>query len=487
MKVVFTNSERITFKEDAFTQRAWPLHSVEQTRRLEATHPNAADRPTLMQSAGLALAQLALARVPHAKVIWIACGPGNNGGDGMEAAMHLKRWGKQPIVTLVHDPLKGPADALGAWEGARHAGVTMQTSMPAHFDACLDALFGIGAQRSIAAPYAAWVECMNTAAAPTIAVDIPSGLHADSGAVQGLHVVADITLSLLTLKPGLFTASGRDACGEIWFNNLGVMDGGPTIAQLSSPPQPAHRAHASNKGSYGDLAVVGGAPGMAGAALLAARSALHAGAGRVFVCMLDERADALDVQYPELMFRPVGSMDWSAMTVVAGCGGGAAVLAPLPQLLRETHNLVLDADALNQIARSAELQALVSQRRANSTVMTPHPLEAARLLGISAKDVQADRLGAAAKLVDRFHCTVVLKGSGTIVSAPDAPTHINPTGNAKLASAGTGDVLAGLIGATLAQELAPMQAACDSVYRHGLAAEHWQEPVLHASELCQRT
>jgi hydroxyethylthiazole kinase-like uncharacterized protein yjeF len=486
VKAMSTNSERIVRANSAYSQRAWPLHTVEHARKLENLYASQPGTIPLMQTAGLALARLTLALAPHAKVIWIACGPGNNGGDGMEAAVHLLQWGKQPVVSLVHDPFKGPADARRAWEVARQAGVTMQSTVPPQFDICLDALFGIGAQRPIAAPYADWVEHMNASASPTIAVDIPSGLHADHGSTQNVHVVADFTLSLLTLKPGLFTASGRDACGEIWFNDLGVAEVASPQAILSGPPPVIHRPHASNKGGYGDVAVVGGAQGMTGAALLAARSALHGGAGRIYVCMLDEHAAALDIQYPELMFRPMDGLNWFAMTVVAGCGGGGAISAPLPQLLREARALVLDADALNQIAQSPDLQALVHRRQADCTVMTPHPLEAARLLGIGTDAVQSDRLGAASQLAERFQSVVVLKGSGTIIAAPHSVPHINPTGNAKLATAGTGDVLAGLTGSYLAQGLDAMEAACAAGYRHGLAADHWQRTVLHASDLCQR-
>jgi hydroxyethylthiazole kinase-like uncharacterized protein yjeF len=194
---------------------------------------------------------------------------------------------------------------------------------------------------------------------------------------------------------------------------------------------------------------------------------------------------ALDLQCPELMFRHLEELEWSAMTVVAGCGGGQDIAVHLPNILHEAKHLVLDADALNRIAESPALQALLRQRPKASTVLTPHPLEAARLLSISVAAIQADRLGAAQALAERFQCVVVLKGSGSIIATPDEIARINPTGNAKLATAGTGDVLAGLLGACLANGLLTLDAACEAVYRHGLAANRWPGTVLSASALCQ--
>jgi hydroxyethylthiazole kinase-like uncharacterized protein yjeF len=440
-----------------------------------------------MQTAGLALARLTLALAPHAKTIWVACGPGNNGGDGLEAAVHLQRWGKRVVISLLHDPERSPAEARQAWAAAQVAGVLVSHSAPLEYDVCVDALFGIGSLRPLSATYANWVLQMNASAAPTIAVDIPSGLHADTGAAAEVHVVAQYTLSLLTLKPGMFTGSGRDACGEIWFCNLGIKADAKPLATLLGPSPSAseQRAHASHKGSYGDVAVVGGASGMIGAALLAARSALHGGAGRVFVCPLATLAPTLDAQLPELMFRTLAGMPWGEMTLVAGCGGGQAIAAHLPELLRDAKHLVLDADGLNSLAQSPALQQQLASRAANSTVMTPHPLEAARLLNWTVTKVQADRLLAAQELANRYHGVVVLKGSGSIISTPSHTVHINPTGNAKLATAGTGDVLAGLIGARLAAGLGALNASCDAVYRHGQAADRWAGPLLSASALCQ--
>lgn len=478
-----TNSECIVRATGVASQRAWPLHDVVQTRQIEAQAADGVSTFTLMQRAGLAVARLTLALAPHAKCIWIACGPGNNGGDGIEAALHLLAWGKRVVVTRDHDPASGPADACLAWQRAQAAGVTVQTEVPADFDACVDALFGIGMQRPLTGIYAEWVQRMNAATVPVIAVDTPTGLDAESGATQSIFVLADYTLSLLTLKPGLFTASGRDACGDIWFNRLGVNTPLPPQATLAGAPPSVPRPHASHKGSYGDVIVVGGAAGMVGAAVLAATSALHAGAGRVFVCLLDD-SSPFDPVHPELMYRAMDSADVVNQVVVAGCGGGTSIAHHLPRVLKEAGALVLDADALNQVAQNPDLQAQVRARGAQRTVITPHPLEAARLLDISVGQVQANRLTAARALAERYQCTVVLKGSGTVIAAPAATPFINPTGNAKLATAGSGDVLAGLLGALMAQGLSAADAACAATYQHGMAADLWQSRTLSASELC---
>jgi hydroxyethylthiazole kinase-like uncharacterized protein yjeF len=307
-----------------------------------------------------------------------------------------------------------------------------------------------------------------------VAVDVPSGLDGDTG--SGGAVRAAHTLSLLSLKAGLFTANGRDAAGEVWLDDLGVSThGSRPIASLSGPPSHAARLHASHKGSYGDVAVIGGALGMAGAALLAGSAALHGGAGRVFAGLLGGTGITVDATLPELMMRPWDSLDLGAMSVACGCGGGDAIRAVLPKVLSTARALVLDADALNAIATDTQLQSLLQarSRRGRPTVLTPHPLEAARLLGCDAAKVQADRLAASRELVQRFGCVVVLKGSGSIVAAPGCTPMINPTGNARLATAGTGDVLAGLIAARIATGSDVLIAAAGAVYEHGVAADRW--------------
>jgi hydroxyethylthiazole kinase-like uncharacterized protein yjeF len=387
--------------------------------------------------------------------------------------MHLKLWGKSPVVTCLGDTSHLPADAASAREKAIAAGVPLAPSPPPSCDLCIDALFGIGPIRPWNDECADWIQKMNTGPAQVLAVDIPSGLRADTGEATPLHVKAHVTLSLLTLKPGLFTADGRESCGEIWFNDLGVRQSDGACARLNSPPLSTHRAHNTHKGSYGDVCIVGGSHGMTGAAILAARGALHGGAGRVYVGLIDPATVQWDTAQPELMFRNLKNLNYPSLTVVAGCGGGDTMGEYLVPLLSQAWRLVLDADALNAIAKDTKLQEMMAARAANSTVLTPHPLEAARLLGCSTADIQANRLGAVQAIADRWACTVVLKGSGTIIAAPDELPCINPTGNAHLATAGTGDVLAGLIGAQLAAGKDTFACACESAFLHGKVGEQW--------------
>jgi hydroxyethylthiazole kinase-like uncharacterized protein yjeF len=334
------------------------------------------------------------------------------------------------------------------------------------------------------------VEQINALQCPVLALDVPTGLNADTGSVSGPCVRASHTLSLLTLKPGLFTAQGRDHAGEVWLETLSDKntDASPR-AILQPAPAVKARRHDSHKGSYGDVAIIGGAAGMTGAALLAASAALHAGAGRVFVCLLDGGSLSVDTSQPELMFRDLGSLDMSQLTLVCGCGGSTAIAASLARTMSVAQRLVIDADGLNAVAADTQLQHLLNarQHRDRQTVLTPHPLEAARLLGKSTAQVQAHRLSAAEELAQRFGCTVVLKGSGTVIAAPGHISHINPTGNARLATAGTGDVLAGMIGAHLANGMSAFDAATGSVWQHGQLADLWPATTaLTASALARQ-
>jgi hydroxyethylthiazole kinase-like uncharacterized protein yjeF len=475
---------RMPVRVDACNE-SWPLHGMAASRHLEFSAASALPPHTLMQRAGLAVARLALAIAPHARRIWVASGPGNNGGDGFEAAMHLQQAQRSVDVSFAGDASALPPDARASFARAQAAGVRFTDRPAPDCGLAIDALLGLGASRAPQGRIAELIGTLNALACARLAVDLPTGLAADSGACAGAVVRATHTLSLLTLKPGLFTGEGREHSGALWFDDLGVDASGSApdaclvgMAQLRRGRAP--RLHSAHKGRFGDVIAVGGAPGMGGALVLAARAALGGGAGRVFACPLDAALPGVDLLAPELMWRPgLWCNDPNLLdnaTVVAGCGGGLAIREALPTLLSRSRRLVLDADALNAVAADEALTPLLLARagRGQATVLTPHPLEAARLLGrTDAGAVQAQRLQAAQRLADRFECTVLLKGSGSVIAAPRQTPAINPSGNARLASAGTGDVLAGLLAGLWSAAAMPADAfavAQAAAFAHGLPA-----------------
>ena len=480
------------------------LWDVSATRDLEDAARGSLPPHELMSRAGTAIARLTDALAPHAQTLWIACGPGNNGGDGLTAATLLhnhdqERGSKRRIcLTLSGDPDNLPPDASNALQNALNSGLTLSNQPPDQYDFALDALLGIGASRTPEGKLAQTVSRLRSSHSPVLAVDVPSGLMADTGVLLGAAAPAAApryTLSLLTLKPGLFTAHGRDSAGEIWFDDLGVGKDSsrPPTALLYVPtPDVAQmaRPHISHKGTFGDVLVIGGqgaganGVAMCGAAVLAARAAVRSGAGRVYLSLLEGGlpGDFFDPQQPEIMFRTVAAAHRDKLmgrsAVVCGCGGGDAVTAELPAVLSDAQTLVLDADALNAISADARLQARLTDRQAGSatTVITPHPLEAARLLGCSTEQIMRDRVLASTELSQRFGVICVLKGSGTVVTAPGKRPSINASGNAALATAGTGDVLAGMLGAALAQCSNGQDAhlaTLNGVFEHGHLADKW--------------
>ncbi len=468
----------------------------------------------LILLAGGATARLAQAIAPHAQRIWIAAGPGNNGGDGLQAACQLHQRGIDVQVCLLATPEQLPMDAHAAWQRAVSLGVPI-TSQPddrwlaqlTRQDLCIDALLGIGRSREPSPAMQAWIERLNQSAAPVLALDVPTGLDADSGQVwggvpTGLNVVqADWTITLIAAKPGLFMGHGRDVCGEIWLDALtsACPKGTPPPtpdAWLNLETSPAQIAHASHKGSRGDVAIIGGEPmqlngsGMTGAAILAAKAALHGGAGRVILSLLGATTENSAVP-PDVMQRQLPQLDLKQLTVVAGCGGGQAIAPLLSDLLRHSARLVLDADGLNTVSNNTDLRALLRSRGDSPgqfpTVITPHPLEAGRLLDCNAHSVQQDRLRAAQSLCDQLQCTVLLKGSGSVIVSPGQTPRINTSGNGLLGTGGTGDVLAGLTGAHLAQGHSAHEAACAAAWQHGAAADAWPpREALTASRLASR-
>lgn len=486
----------------------WPLHDAAASRTLDALAAEALPAHALMQRAGLAVARLAMALAPHARRIHVLAGHGNNGGDGFEAALHLHRAGREVRLHVIgRDSDDGraqawPPDAAASRRQAELGGVAIVAGLAPQAlggaDLVIDALLGRGLARPASGPVADAIRLCNGSGVPVLAVDLPSGLPGDTGALEvgAACVQARWTLALLSLAPGLLTAHGRDQAGEIWWDELGVQLAHPDFPAPAARLQGAAglqslwpaRRHAQHKGSFGDVRILGGAGSMGGAALLAGRAALGAGAGRVWVDLLDEGAPRLDPVHPELMFAPPPADErLASSTVVAGCGGGEAVAARLAPLLAQAGRLLLDADALNALAADARLMQALHRRGAEGgpTLLTPHPLEAARLLGCSAAEVQADRLRAVRELASRSGAAVVLKGSGTLIGRP-GPHHapwINASGNAALATPGSGDVLAGWIaglwsqiacgratGAEAALDEAEL-AARRGVWLHGRRAE----------------
>ena len=474
------------------------LYDSVASRRIEAEALAGSAEHVLMQRAGQAVVQLALALAPHARRIHVACGPGNNGGDGLVAATLLHGLGKTVEMAWLGDTATVSGDAAWALSVARQAGLSIAAQAAgAAPDLAIDALLGLGGTRAPGGALLDAILRLNALACPRLAVDLPSGLCGDTGRLHGSHAVqASASLSLLTLKPGLFTGQGRDHAGEVWFADLGAsahaLQAAPPTARLGDGAAARRlfspRHHAAHKGSFGDLWVLGGDHGMTGAAVLAARAGLLAGAGRVLVNLLAATGDAgppsHDALRPELMQRDRAAWQAAgvleAATLVCGCGGGLAVASVLAEALRRAARLVLDADALNAIAAEPTLAEQLARRgrEGRPTVLTPHPLEAARLLGCPTAQIQQDRLAAAQALSGRFGAVVVLKGSGTVVSAPSALAVVNPSGNARLATAGSGDVLAGWLGGLWSRHPAgpvPMEAARQAaeaaVWLHGRAAE----------------
>jgi hydroxyethylthiazole kinase-like uncharacterized protein yjeF len=468
------------------------LYSVAQIRAAEAAAAAQLEPGELMRRAGRAAYEAALALLGDARErpVLVLAGPGNNGGDALEAAANLGEAGVDVVVLHLAGSGKVSPEAAHALARAHASRANFADVAPDVRDWALviDGLFGIGLERPLEGRYRDLVAAIEGVRCPVLALDVPSGLDADSGTVvganagpNGVAVRATHTITFIGDKPGLHTAEGRDHAGMVQVADL-ELDAAlfePAQACIGSPSlfasRLAPRRQNSHKGQFGDLAVIGGARGMAGAAVLAARGALYAGAGRVFAVTIDP-VQAFDPVQPELMFRLAHDFELAGRVLVLGPGMGGAMEAMrvLGHGIDSEAPIVLDADALNLVAASTELQGRLTRRHAE-TIVTPHPLEAARLLGSSAAEVQADRLGAARNLARRLRAVVVLKGSGTVVARPDGEVVVNPTGNPGLATGGSGDVLAGVCGALLAQGWPAWEAAVGGVWMHGAAADRLVE------------
>ncbi|MFY0729187.1 NAD(P)H-hydrate dehydratase [Pseudomonas sp. NFX15] len=456
------------------------LYSAAQVRALDASLiPAGTPGFELMQRAARATWRALVRQWPTANELSVLAGHGNNAGDGYLVATLAQRAGWTVRVLTVGDLQRLQGDAALAHAEALSENVLIEpwTAQSGLRGVVLDALLGTGLSGEVREPYAGAIAAINASGLPVAAVDIPSGLCADTGRILGQAVRADLTVTFIGLKLGLFTGEAANVVGELLFNDLQadpqLIEGAAFTARrlnAANLPRPAARAPASHKGQFGHVLLIGGDRGLGGAILLSAQSALRSGAGMVSVATRSEHVPAALARIPEAMVLGVSSANQlmgllqkvSVLVVGPGLGQAgwgrsllsAAANAPLPQ--------VWDADALNLLAE--ERVSLPSD-----CVITPHPGEAARLLGMSTAQVQADRPAAAHALSRKYSAVVVLKGAGSLIASPDGRLAVCHQGHPAMATAGLGDVLAGLVGALLAQDMASYDAACLAVWLHANA------------------
>jgi len=472
------------------------LYTTNQLRQIEKATLISSEPGALMQAAGQAAAQAALKLLNNSLLkkpdqsILVFAGPGNNGADALQTAVHLATAGYD-IFVLHHAPeATMSAEYLHAYYEAQACPqliwLDSDTSLEKSFALVIDGLFGIGLKkRTMPAVLQRQIEQINTLhnrrSFSILALDVPSGLDADTGdLISPIAIRASHTITFIGDKPGLHTCHGRDYAGVVEVADLGVakkffpssdieLNRVELFAEIFQP-----RRHNSNKASNGTVAIIGGATGMQGAVILAGRAALYSGAGRVVVAFI-ESPPAFDVLQPELMCRLAEQVPLQNATVVVigpGLGQSGTGVDMVRNALQNAPVLVMDADALNIMAQQPALLTLCQGRKPLSTLLTPHPLEAARLLGCSVEEVQADRIAAAKNLAQKYAALIILKGSGSILAHPHGHIVINPTGNAGLATGGTGDVLAGVCGSLAAQHHNVWQAALAAVWLHGAAADN---------------
>ena len=457
-----------------------PICRVDELHAIEARHANAG----LMERAGEAAASVAHAmqdgRGGRAVVL---AGPGNNGGDAFVVARRLRAGFHDVATVFVGAKTRLPPDAAAALaEFERAGGVTTREVPKGHCGLIVDGLFGVGLGRAPAAEYAALIDWANRSGAPILALDVPSGLDADTGAAFAPAIRATATATFIALKPGLLTGDGVDLCGAISIHPLDIDVEGQSqsagrrlewSALAAALPETLRRTSRNvHKGTFGTLSIIGGAEGMSGAPILAGRAALQLGAGKTLVGFATRDRPRYDPPSPELMLRDASDVldRCDALVVGPGLGDSDTASELLRRAIAVAAPLVLDADALNLIARDSDLRAGVRARH-SATLVTPHPTEASRLLGRDAAAINADRLAAALALAQDLRASVVLKGAGSVLAYADGGFDINASGGPALATAGSGDVLAGMLGALLAQGLAPKSALRYAVCLHGAAAD----------------
>lgn len=460
------------------------LYRAEQVRRLDrlAIERFGVSGIELMERAGAVAYRLLRVRWPNARRLTVLAGMGNNGGDGYVVARLARAAGLDTRVLQLGkaDQVRGEAAlSLAAY---RDAGGVIEDylGLPRKTDLYVDALFGTGLVRPVTGPWAEAITALNAQRAPVLALDLPSGLHADTGCVLGVAVRASVTVSFIGLKLGLFVGAGAEYRGEVHFSALEVpaqVYAGEILAAVRidwarESRLLAPRSRIAHKGDCGHVLVVGGAPGMSGAARLAGEAALRAGAGLVTIATHPRHADWLNLDRPELMVAAVERPEdldtlierADVVAIGPGLGRGDWGRRLWERVRGLSHPLVVDADALNLLAESPGAGP--------DWILTPHPGEAARLLGSATAEIQSDRLAGARQIQARFGGVVVLKGAGTIVHgpAPRVPA-VCSDGNPGMATAGAGDVLTGVIAALRAQGLETEAAARAGVCLHAAAGD----------------
>ncbi|HHL45319.1 MAG TPA: NAD(P)H-hydrate dehydratase [Gammaproteobacteria bacterium] len=457
------------------------LYRADQVRELDRIAIEQFGIPgfELMNRAGCVAFERLRLRWPDARRIAVLCGTGNNGGDGFVLARCVREAGMDVVVYQVGDAGRLSGDALQAKQLAEQLGITPEAwhrqALDA-FDVLVDGLLGTGLRGEVSKQWAAAIEAINRSDVSVLALDIPSGLAADTGSPLGVAVRAQLTVTFIGRKQGLYTGEGPACCGEVLFESLDV----PVQVYQTVPPAALllverqklpPRSRSAHKGKFGHVLVVGGDYGMSGAARLAGEAALRAGAGLVSIATRRTHSALLNLSRPELMCHGTEQADElyplleRATVVVTGPGLGQRRWGRemLKAVLGSQLPLVMDADALNLLATQPHMR--------NDWILTPHPGEAARLLQMSPADVQADRFGAVQALQNHFGGVCVLKGAGTLVYSQGVVPKVCSAGNPGMASGGMGDVLSGVIGSLLAQKIPLVEAAEQGVLIHALAAD----------------
>lgn len=453
---------------------------------------------TLMRRAGKAILDCVNKHYPSNSRLLVVCGAGNNAGDGYVLARLAGQAGYQVTVCSLISTDKLNGDASLACQHWLELGevVEYEDVLLDDCDLVIDAILGTGLTREVEGEWKWCIGAINSSGKAIVSVDIPSGLNANTGCIQGAAINAQYTVSFIGLKQGMFTASGKQCCGEILFDDLAVAESireqqaaSAHLITDSILQKLPRRRHDSHKGDYGHVLIVGGNSGMAGAVALAAKATLSAGAGRVSAVTLPEHVAAVVSICPEAMVHSTatGQLDETQLAGITHCviGPGLGKDAWARRLMYEVMQLdvpvLYDADALNLLAYSQQIPA-------NTSVITPHSGEAGRLLETSAAEVQQDRFAAIKRLQERTGSVVVLKGSGSLV-ADDTGIMVSACGTPAMASAGMGDVLSGIIIALIAQQLSPTMAAATGVYAHArsaeLAADGAQRGILASDVMAQ--